>query len=127
MESINSRIKILREHLNLSQEEFANQIGFKRNSVSLIENGNRNISEKGIKVILEKFPVYEEWLRNGNGEMLYDYTPEEKFTLLLADIKASNNSSLKQLIEKINYLDEEYLHVLEVMVDALINKKPPIN
>lgn len=125
MESINSRIKILREHLNLSQEEFANQIGFKRNSVSLIENGNRNISEKGIKVILEKFPVCEDWLRNGNGEMLYDYTPEEKFTLLLADIKASDNNTLKQLIEKINCLDDEYLNVLDVMVNALINKKPP--
>lgn len=125
METINSRIKHLREHLNLSQEEFANQIGFKRNSISLVENGNRNISEKGVKMILEKFPVFEDWLRNGNGEMLQDYTEAEKFTLLLADIQTSDNAPLKQLIEKINYLDPSSIHVLEVMVDALINKKPP--
>ena len=44
---INDNIRELRENiLNLSQESFAKKIGLQRNTISLIENGKRNPSDR---------------------------------------------------------------------------------
>ena len=40
------RIKFLREKLGKSQEEFGKELGLSRNYISLIENGQRNLSDQ---------------------------------------------------------------------------------
>ncbi len=66
---MNRRIKELRETLKLSQSGFANMLNLKRNSISLIEVGKRNPSDRTILDICQKFNVSENWLRTGTGEM----------------------------------------------------------
>ncbi len=66
---MNRRIKDLRETLKLSQSGFANMLNLKRNSISLIEVGKRNPSDRTILDICQKFNVSENWLRTGTGEM----------------------------------------------------------
>ena len=41
---MNERIKQIRRELGLTQQEFAERIGLKQNSIALIESGKRNIS-----------------------------------------------------------------------------------
>lgn len=65
---MNTRIKELRNNLNLSQREFGNAIGL-RSSISEIENGKAPITERTIIAICSKFNVNENWLKTGNGEM----------------------------------------------------------
>ena len=65
---MNTRIKELRNALNLSQREFGKNIGL-RSSISEIENGKAPITERTVISICSKFNVSEEWLRFGTGEM----------------------------------------------------------
>lgn len=66
---MNTRIKEIREARGLSQADFAEMLNLKRNSISLIEVGKRNPSDRTIIDICNTFNVSEEWLRTGVGEM----------------------------------------------------------
>jgi transcriptional regulator with XRE-family HTH domain len=66
---IKDRIKQIRMALSLSQAEFAEKMGIGQAAVSAIENGIRNVTDRNITLICEKFNVNDEWLRSGNGEM----------------------------------------------------------
>lgn len=65
-----ARIKEVRTTLGLSQEEFAARLDLSRNFISLVEQGERQISDRTFNAICDKFGVNEDWLRNGTGEML---------------------------------------------------------
>ena len=63
------RIKELRKALGLTQQEFADRIKVKRNTVATYEMGRSTPSDAAISLICREFNVNENWLRNGNGEM----------------------------------------------------------
>lgn len=75
--SIGDRIKELRKALGLTQQEFGDRIGIKRNSVALIEGG-RTTSEQTLVSICREFDVREEWLRNGIEPMYLPKTEESE-------------------------------------------------
>lgn len=75
--SIGERIKELRKSLGLTQQEFGDRIGIKRNSVALIEGG-RATSEQTLVSICREFDVREEWLRNGVEPMYLPKTEESE-------------------------------------------------
>lgn len=79
--TVNDRIKQLRKKEDLSQETFAKKINLTRNSISLIEGGSRNPSDRTILDICEKFNVNYEWLKNGEGE-IYKETSDSIIRLL---------------------------------------------
>lgn len=66
---MNERIRKIRVSLGMSQEVFAAKINIKSNSLSLIENGKRNPSDRTLLDICREFHVSEKWLRTGEGEM----------------------------------------------------------
>lgn len=82
--TINERIRELRKKENLSQEAFAKKINIAGNSVSRIENGSRNLSERTMLDICEKFNVNLDWLKYGEGEM-YKETTDAILRLLKAE------------------------------------------
>ncbi|MDB8552949.1 helix-turn-helix domain-containing protein [Turicibacter sanguinis] len=70
---INQNIKTLREeHLKLSRENFANEVGLKRTAIYLIETGQRNPSERTINDICARFNVNKEWLTTGEGDIFIE-------------------------------------------------------
>ena len=86
---MNNRIKWIREQKGLSQADFADALNLKRNSISLIEGGKRNPSDRTIIDICKTFNVSENWIRTGEGEPFVQ-TP---------------NSALEQLKEEFNLDD----------------------
>lgn len=71
------RIIQLREALKMSQADFGKKIGLARSGISSVENGQRVVQERHIKLILSAFPdVSEDWLRNGAGEMFKSSSSE---------------------------------------------------
>ena len=64
-----NRIKQIRKHYNLNQEDFGKRIGAKQSTVTAYECGNRVPMDVTITSICREFGVNEEWLRTGNGEM----------------------------------------------------------
>lgn len=73
---MNERIKKLRKALDLTQQEFADKIGIKQNTIATYEMGRSVPSDQTIRSIHREFGVSEEWLKNGIGEM-FEEVPEE--------------------------------------------------
>lgn len=66
---MNERIKKLRKALDLTQQEFADKIGMKRNTVANYETNRNEPSNSVITLICKTFDVSETWLRTGEGDM----------------------------------------------------------
>lgn len=101
---MNKRIKKLRLELELTQTEFGERIGMKQNSITLIENGHRNISDYNIRRICHEFKVNEEWLRTGSGEM-FKPKPTDELDQLAYKYRLSNADYV--MIEKFLALKPE--------------------
>ena len=72
---MNKRIKELRKTLGLTQLEFANKIGVKRNTVATYEMGRSVPSDSALSLICKTFDVNEIWLRTGQGD-IFNPVPE---------------------------------------------------
>lgn len=66
---MNERIRKLRRTLDLTQQEFAEKLGIKRNTIANYESGRNEPIDAVVSLICREFNVDEEWLRTGNGEM----------------------------------------------------------
>ncbi len=76
------RIKKVRRSLDLTQQEFADRIGSKRNTVATYEMGRTDPSAAVVSLICREFGVSETWLRTGAGEMFVP-SPEESVDELI--------------------------------------------
>ena len=70
--TIGGRIRILRKELSLTQAEFGDKIGLKQAVIGQMENNTRNITDRTILLICEKYSVSSQWLRDGIGEMFVE-------------------------------------------------------
>ncbi|WP_107926546.1 helix-turn-helix domain-containing protein [Lysinibacillus parviboronicapiens] len=72
------RLLKLRNELKLNQAEFGEKIGLSKASISALESGSRNITDRHIMLLSSEFNVNENWLRSGEGEM---FVQQETFSL----------------------------------------------
>ncbi len=72
---MNLRIKALRKHLKMIQEDFAKKIGVQRPTVAWMEKPGNTITNQNVKIICDTFNVNEVWLRTGKGEMFKKKEP----------------------------------------------------
>ena len=96
--SVGSRIKELRNSLDLTQQKFADRLGIQRGIIGKYEVDVSAPSDAVISLICREFNVREAWLRTGEGEML-DVKPRaeelgELVRKLLADRPESFRSRL---------------------------------
>ena len=61
MDNIGTRIKAIRQALDLTQEQFASQVGLSRNYIGMIEIGQRDPSERSISDVCRVFGVDPIW------------------------------------------------------------------
>ena len=69
---MNERIKQLRKALGLTQQEFAERVGIKRNAVANYETGRNEPIGSVVNLICNEYNVNPDWLRDGTGEMFID-------------------------------------------------------
>jgi len=67
--TVNERIKMLRNHLNLTQQEFASIVELTSTQLSRIENGNGEPQKSTIQQIIKNIDVAPTWLIEGKGEL----------------------------------------------------------
>lgn len=120
---MNERIRELREFLGKSQEDFAQSLELSRNYISLVENGQRNMSSHTIKVLCTLYDVNENWLRTGEGMMFVEKTEDEEISEMLADIQLSGSNSFKhRLAVALARLDDDGWKWLEEFVNSIVLK-----
>lgn len=118
--TLGERIKKVRKEKDLTQQQFCNLIGFKQNSISLVESGKRNISDQAIKSICREFNVSETWLRTGEGEMFIQITRDEQIAAFVGDTLSTESETFqKRFISMLSKLRESDWEVLERMVEEM--------
>ena len=68
--SVGSRIKELRNSLDLTQQKFADRLGIQRGAIANYELERNVPIDAVISLICREFNVREAWLRDGTGDML---------------------------------------------------------
>lgn len=120
---MNDRIKELRCCLNLTQQEFAEKIKVKRNTVATYEMGRSIPSDSAIALICREFSVNEEWLRTGAGEMFIQKSKDEQIAEMLGDMQRDGEDNFKhRLVSALAKLEESDWDVLEKLIDFIENK-----
>lgn len=73
------RIKLGTDGKKMTLEDFGNRLGVSKNTISNIENGNRNLTDQMCKSISREFGVSEEWLRYGTGgeDVVFEHTAND--------------------------------------------------
>ena len=122
------RIKTLRKTLKMTQQEFADRIGIKRNTVGLYEIGQSGISDTVIRAICREFDVNEEWLRTGSGEMFREVDTEARFSEWAGRVLAGRDETFqKRFVTMMMSLTEDQWRLLEekarMLFDQEQNKK----
>ena len=78
MKDICIRMRELRKELELSQVEFAKNLGVTNAHISKIERGGTIPSDSLIKLISKEYQVNENWLKMGEEPMFIDRSEERR-------------------------------------------------
>ena len=120
---MNERLKKLRKTLDMTQQEFSDKLGVKRNTVGQWEIGRNDPSDAIILSICREFNVSEEWLRTGKGEMFIQLSRNEEIAEFVGQLMSDEDDSFKKrLISGLAALDENGWKVLEDFLDSIHKK-----
>lgn len=118
---MNERLKLLRKTLKLSQDAFAERIGMKGSSISLLESGGRNITEQVIKSICREFNVDYIWLTTGDSEMFVD--TDDDFIERIDRIMVGEDDARKNLFKALLEASDEDIAAFQRIIDLFASKK----
>ena len=110
------RLKLIRKNHGLSQKELGEKLNLSQGQIGSYENGHRNIPDRTIKDICKLFKISEVWFKTGDGEM-YDLSDASDFVDALT--ANENSETIKQIMQEIALLDQEYLEAILTLVKGL--------
>ncbi len=97
---MNERLKELRKNIGITQQDFADKLGLKRNTIATYEIGKATPSDRVISDICSKYNVNEDWLRNGQGDMFRKPSDEIGYYVEgLLEYEGSGNPFYDMIIE----------------------------
>jgi transcriptional regulator with XRE-family HTH domain len=80
--SVNERLKTLRNTLNLSQRNFSSGIYISQSFYARLEQGVMRVNERIIELMCNKYNVNKDWILTGNGTMFSNIPPDARLELL---------------------------------------------
>ena len=122
METIADRLKQIRKHFNLTQDEFSKEVKVGASTLAMWETGARSIKDIHIAAICSTFNIEEEWLRNGKGSMIEELDQEERIVAWAAKIASSeqkNIAFIKQLLSTFSTLTPHEWLLLEKICNSI--------
>lgn len=102
-----NRIKQIRKHYNLNQEEFGKRIGAKQSTVTAYECGNRVPMDVTITSICREFNVNEVWLRTGEGEPFKEESREEQIMRFAVQTVKGSDEFRKAFVSMLAKMDAD--------------------
>lgn len=120
---MDERIKELRKALGFTQQQFADRIGVKRNTVGQYEIGRNPPTDTVITLICREFSVNEDWLRNGKGEMFVPKSRnEELFEFVTKAAEGPKNDIRAKLLTVMSRLTDEQWELLADVARQLVDE-----
>lgn len=124
---LKDRIKKLRKALDLTQQEFGEQIGSTQNAIGNYETGHRNPSSSVINNICKTFNVSEVWLRTGKGEIFVELPRNEALAAQIqAFLQGGTDSFRERLVSLLLRLTPEQWDALEGYLVDLVKDSPAL-
>lgn len=118
---MNERIKKLRKTLDLTQQEFADKIGMKRNTVANYETNRNEPSNSVVSLICKTFNVSEVWLRTGKGEMFAERSENDELAAAVERLITGESAEFKRrLINALSTLKDEHWLLLEEKLKEIV-------
>lgn len=108
---------------DLTQQEFAEKIGIKQNTVAQYEMGRNVPIDSVISLICLKFDINEHWLRTGQGDIKTQRTRNQVITDFVGDLINEPESFKTRLIEGLAKLETSDWEDIERIVLKLTNEK----
>ena len=62
-----SRLKLIRKELKMTQEQLAQRLGIGKAALSMIETGRCGLSSRNKNILVQDLNVNPDWLDNGAG------------------------------------------------------------
>lgn len=121
---MNERIKELRKSLGITQQEFADKLGLKRNTIATYEIGKAVPSDRVVSDLCNKYNVNEKWLRTGEGKKFISLNRTQQIAQFTADLfKGEKDSFKERFLLALSKLDENEWKVLEKIANDLVKEK----
>lgn len=64
-----SKVKLIRKALQMTQEQLAQRLGVGKTALSMIETGKSRLSVRNKNILVQELNVNPDWLETGEGEM----------------------------------------------------------
>lgn len=110
---IHERLRYLREKLNLTTRAFGASIHMSGGSITNMEKGVRNITDRTIRDICREYHVNPDWLIHGDGPVFED--PTSDLTL---------DDDVRLLTRQILRLSHRDRELVKKMIEFLSNSLP---
>ena len=119
---MSERLKELRKILGLTQQEFADRLGIKRNAVTNYEVGRNSPADIVVSLICREFNVSEAWLRTGEGEPFAKKSRSDEIREYVDRIQGVNDGFKAQFAAALAALEEEDLKIILDVVNDIKNR-----
>ena len=115
---VNEKLKLIRQTLNMSQSQFAEELGLQQGSYSGIESWKKGSITKQTEIILNlKFNVNIDFLYNRSAEIFINNTPENSNGEISID---------KKIIEQFSKLTDT-IYSQQKMIESLQEQNKKVN
>ena len=117
------RIKELRNFLGLTQQQFADSLGIKRNTIAKYETGRGDPIDAVVSLICNTYNVTENWLRNGEPPMLLEVSRDQQIMDFIASaMKGESDNFKRRLLAVLSRLNESEWAILEKRLRELVDE-----
>ena len=120
METINSRISLLRKTLRLTRAAFGEEIGVSDSVIKNIEYDKTEPKPLMIQQICKAYNVSETWLTTGEGKMFVESSRKDQIAQFVGRTLASEEETFqKRLISALAEMSVEEWEALEKLISRL--------
>ena len=121
---MHNRIRQIRSDAGMTRKAFAEKLRLSDTYIYLIENGQREPSERTIKDLCDVFRISEEWLRTGIGTMHPPETLDEELAKFFAEVLSTEPGSIqRRLAAAFSKLTWQQMQSLADIAEILSNTK----
>lgn len=119
---MNERLKDLRKRLGLTQQEFAERLGIKRNAVTNYEVGRNAPADMVVSLICREFNVSEAWLRTGEGDPFIKKSRNAEIYEYVDRIQGVNDAFKSRFASALATLEEEDWNIILSIINDIKNR-----
>ncbi len=116
---IETRIKELRKHLDLTQTEFGDALGVSRDVINSYERGRVVPTSLFLDHLCMKYSVDPIWLETGEGEMFRKPSVDEELAAFAGSILSGDNPFKKRVFYAMSRMDDAAWDAFERFYNAM--------